>query len=151
MKSWKTLLAGLLAVPLMLMGSLRAEDSASYVIVVKSVSVKKTTKEGNAWDINNGAPDLMVIVKNASEADSKEFKTKEKQDTFSAAFNEVTTVRMRPDQEVTIEVVDVDVASNDTIGKITRKLTASELKEGKLELKNFGQVIRLELEMKSLK
>ena len=141
-----------LAVALLATTTITAKAAeGEHVVVIKSVSVKKVNKEGEAWDINNGAPDLMVVVRNSSERDSKEFKTEEKEDTYAANFNAVTTVKLRADQELTIEVIDVDAVNNDLIGKMTRKFTAEELKEGKVELKNFGQVIRLELEIKSLK
>lgn len=156
MRSLKTSLVALLALGLVFAGQTMAaekenDDTATYVVVIKSVSVEKTKKDGSSWDINNGAPDLSVIVRNASETDSKKFETKEKEDTFSAEYNTPTTVKVRADQTLEIHVVDNDVASDDTIGKTEVKVTSEILKDGKVELKDFGQVIRLELEMKSLK
>lgn len=126
-----------------------AGDDA-YTIVLKKVEVKKTQKNGESWDINDGKPDLRVIIRNTSDKDAKEFESKEKTDVYSAEFNEPTTVKFRPGQTVEFHVVDVDVAVNDTIGKTAVEMKGDKLKTGVLRLENFDQVVHLEIEVKKL-
>jgi hypothetical protein len=125
-----------------------AADEDSYTVVVKKVEVKTTKEDGTDWDINMGKPDLSVSVKNIDEKDSKAFKTKTKDDTFSATIEETTTVKVRAGQTVEFDVLDVDAALNDSAGKIKKELDAATLKSGKLKLENFGRVISLEIEFK---
>ena len=121
-----------------------------YSITIKRAEVKETKADGSDWDINKGKPDLAVIVKNIDDKDSKSYTTKTKDDVFSATWDEATTVRVRAGQTIEFEVVDVDVAVNDSAGKIKKELTAETLKAGKLKLEKFGQVIYLEVEFKKL-
>jgi hypothetical protein len=130
--------------------TLVAQEGAEYAVVLKKVEVKTTNTNGNSWDVNDGKPDLMVMVRNLSDKESKTFKSKEKTDTFSTDFNEPTTIKLKAGQDVEFHVVDVDVAANDDIGKFKLEVTEKALKEGKLRMENFGQVIYLEIEFKKL-
>jgi hypothetical protein len=47
-------------------------------------------------------------------------------------------------------VVDVDVAVNDLIGKTTLDMKEDKLREGKMRLEDFDQVIHLEIDVKIL-
>jgi hypothetical protein len=136
-------LLGLFLAPL---SAFAADDD--YTVVVKKLEVKTTKDDGADWDINKGKPDLAVSVRNMDEKDSKAFRTKTKDDVFTADFDETSTVRVRPGQTVEIEVLDVDAALNDSVGKIKKELDATTLKSGKLKLEKFGQVILLEIEFK---
>jgi hypothetical protein len=128
-----------------------ADEGDLWSVVIKKVEVKMTDEKGDAWDINGGKPDLVVMVRNLSEKDSKPFRTEEKADTFVAEFNVPTTIRVRADQVLEFEVIDQDAAFHDLIGKHQHKMTADDLKAGNLKLeKDFGQVICLELELEKL-
>jgi hypothetical protein len=126
------------------------DDNAEYTLIIKKCEVKTTNKNGEAWDVNDGKPDLMVIVRNLSDKDSSPFKTKEKTDTFLGDFNEPTNMKCRAGHTLEFEVADVDVAVNDRIGKLSKALDAKILKDGKLRMENFEQVIYLEVEFKKL-
>ena len=151
MKAGTLALGWLAALCLVLTGvEVRAADDDAYSIVVVRAEIQKTKADGSAWDINDGKPDLAVKVRNIDVKDSKAFTTKTKDDTFSAEFKEQTTVKVRPGQTVEFEVVDRDVALDDSAGKVSKKLTAEILNSGKLKLEKFGQVITLEVEFKKL-
>ena len=144
-------LTALAAVCLVLGGNtVVAEDAkdAQYTIVVHRVQVKTTKADGATWDINNGKPDLAVIVRNVDEKDVTGGRTKTKEEVFEATFDETLTTKVRAGQTLEIEVVDVDVAVNDTIGKIRKEITPEVLAKKKLKFENFEQVISLEIELK---
>lgn len=126
------------------------KGNAEYTVVIKSVEVMTTNKDGNAWDINDGKPDLCVILRNTSLANSEEFKSKERADTYQAQFNEPTTVKIRAGQTLEIQVVDSDVAANDEIGKASLKVTDAHLKGNQQSLESFGRVKNLTIEFKKL-
>jgi hypothetical protein len=69
-------------------------------------------------------------------------------DTFEAAFNETAAIKCQPGHTLEFEVVDRDVAVNDSIGKITKEHKDGGLKEGVNRLENFGRVVFLEVELK---
>ena len=134
-------------------------DAGDFTLVIRGCQVHPSTDKGEAWDVNNGKPDLMVIVRTVPASDRtavstndsrerREFKTKEKEDTFSADFNEMVDFGVRDGQMIEIEVVDVDVAVNDRIGRIQEKISAAAFKDGKRRFENFGRVIHLEMELR---
>ena len=127
-----------------------ADADTAYTVVVKKVEVKETKKDGSSWDVDNGKPDLAVSVRNESDKDQKAFTTKTKNDTFSADFDEPTTLKIRAGQVLEIEVLDIDVAVNDIIGKVRREIPADVLSKGKWRIESFDQVISLEIEFKKL-
>ena len=129
--------------------SARAEDDA-YTVIIKKVEVKTTKKDGSAWDVDNGKPDIAVTVRNYSDKDSKSFTTKTVDDSYTAEFKDPTTIKIRPGQELEIEVLDKDVAVNDTIGKTRKEMTAELLKAGKIKFEKFDQVVYVEVEFKKL-
>jgi hypothetical protein len=131
-------------------GVLAGGDKDEYTVVIKKVEVKKTQKNGESWDVNDGAPDLRVFVRNTTNKDEKAFETKEKKDTFSAEFNEAANIRAKKGQSIEIEVVDADVAVNDQVGKTILEINDDHIQKGKLRLENFGQVIYLDIELKKL-
>src|SRR5262245_39574530 len=154
MKAGKLMLGCVAALAVVIVGSQsvpaddkpepKKTDDKVWTVVVHRVEVEKTKANGEAWDINNGKPDLVVIVRNISDKDQKEFQTKEATDTFTAEYDAPTTIKARADQTLEFEVVDKDVALNDQIGKVQRKV-GTELKEGKSKLEKFGRVIMLEI------
>jgi len=126
-----------------------AGGDETYTIVIQKVEVKTTQKNGNSWDVNDGKPDLRVIIRNTAD-DSKAYETKEKTDTFAADFNEPTNVKFKKGHTLEIQVVDVDVAVNDVVGKVNAEMKAEKIQEGKMRLENFDQVIFLTFEIKKL-
>ena len=139
---------GCLAAFLLAVGgsAISGQEGASYTLVIKSVQVQTTNADNKSWDINDGKPDLMVIVRNQEDKDQKAFQTEEKTDTFSADFNAPTTIKARAGQNLEIEVVDRDVAVNDTSGKTTLKVES----DGTKRFEKFGRVILLVVELKKL-
>lgn len=135
-------------------GPARADDVSKdvYTVVVKSVKVQ--TKKGNetSWDVDDGKPDLCVVVRNLDDKDDdkSKYKTKTKDDSYEADFNEPTTVKVRPGQTLEFEILDKDLLIDDTIGRVEKKMTADVLGKGKLTCEKFGQVITLEIEVKRL-
>ena len=131
-------------------GLLAGGDKDEYTVVINKVEVKKTQKNGESWDVNDGAPDLRVFVRNTTNKDEKAFESKEKKDTFIAEFNEAANIRAKKGQSIEIEVVDADVAVNDQVGKTVVEVNDEHIRKGKLRLENFGQVIYLDIELKKL-
>lgn len=126
------------------------DSSTQYTLTIKKVDVKKTKADGSAWDIMDGAPDLFVRVSNDSVKDSKAFDTKVHDDIYTTDFNTPTSVRFNPGQTLFFEVYDKDIAANDLVGKVTCEMTEKVIKQGKIRLENFGQVIYLDIEVKKL-
>jgi hypothetical protein len=123
----------------------KSEEGALRVIL-KSVEVMTTKSGGDAWDVNDGKPDLVINVKNLSDTTQKEVYTEEKTDVFSATYD-AATVLAKAGHKVRIQVLDKDVAANDTIGETTLEVTEDMLKKGKASL-SFGQVKSLMLEFR---
>jgi hypothetical protein len=134
-------------------GVLAGGEKDEYTVVIKKVEVKKTQKNGESWDVNDGAPDLRVFARNTTNKDEKAFETKEKKDTYSAEFNEAANIRAKKGQSIELEVVDADVAVNDQVGKTLVELTDENIQKGLekgLRIENFGQVIYLDIQLKKL-
>jgi hypothetical protein len=122
------------------------KDVKPMVIHLKSVRVSETNKDGQAWDINNGKPDLVVKIKNDSDSNVKEFTSSEKTDVFEATWD-VATIPFLKNQKVTITVWDKDVASDDLIGRKQIEITEDMIAKGRAEL-SFDQVKSLIIEFK---
>jgi hypothetical protein len=123
----------------------QAQDKNKTVrVVLKKVRVSETNKDGQAWDISNGKPDLVVRVKNLSDTTIKEFVSQEMTDTFEATYD-VATILAVEGQRLQIEVVDKDVVIEDLIGRTNITLTADMIKKGNTEL-SFDLVKSLTLE-----
>jgi hypothetical protein len=123
--------------------------AATCRVILGTVKVKETNKDGNAWDINNGKPDLFVRIRNLTNKGVKDFDTNEKEDTFEADFN-VATILAQEGDEIQFEVLDKDVAANDTIGKMRVRLTAEVLKKGTHNF-TFDQVRSMTVEFRAQK
>lgn len=128
----------------------QGQGNAEYTVIIKNVEVMTTNKDGNAWDVNDGKPDLCVIIRNTSVANSEAFTSKERTDTFQAEFNEPTTVKVSAGQTLDIQVVDKDVAVNDEIGRTSMKVTEDRFKNNPQKLESFGRVKTLTIEFKKL-
>jgi hypothetical protein len=123
--------------------------AATCRVILGTVKVKETNKDGNAWDINNGKPDLFVRIRNLTQKGIKDFDSNEKEDTYEADFN-VATILAQEGDEVQFEVLDKDVAANDTVGKVTIKLTPEVMKKGTHNL-TFDQVRSMTIEFRAQK
>jgi hypothetical protein len=122
-----------------------AQDKQEAVrVTIKSVRVKAVNKDGNAWDVNNGKPDLAVRIRNMSDKNVKDLTTDTAEDSFQATFTGAIVPALR-DQMLQIDVVDKDVAIEDLIGRKTLVLNQDTLKNGRVEL-SFDQVESLVLE-----
>jgi hypothetical protein len=126
----------------------QAQDEA-WTVVIKKVQVEQTKADGASWDVNDGKPDLAVIVRNLDQK-GDEFTSKQHDDTFAADINQPSDLKFRVGQTIEFEVVDKDVAVNDTIGKVSKKMDANVLKEGLMKFEKFNRVILLEVEFKKL-
>ena len=122
------------------------EDKKSARVTLKAVRVKETNKEGDAWDVNNGKPDLVVRMKNLTDNAAKDFTSAEKQDTFAATFD-APALLVVEDQTIQIEVVDEDVADDDLIGRKKLVVSGELLRKGTADL-SFDQVTSLTLEFR---
>jgi hypothetical protein len=113
-------------------------------LVLGKVRVSDTTKDGKAWDINNGKPDLVVRIKNLSDKTTKDWVSEEKADTFDAEYN-VAAILVAPGQELQIEVVDKDLAIEDLIGRKNLKVTEAMFSKDGMDIGPFDQVKMLTL------
>jgi hypothetical protein len=112
-----------------------------------AVKVSEKNAKGEAWDINNGKPDLQVKIKNLSDNSLKEFVSKEKADTFEATYD-VPTVLAMEGQTLQITVLDKDLLKHDEVGTMKLQVTRELIDKGKTDLK-FGQVKSLTLQFKA--
>lgn len=125
-------------------------DEGGYTIFIKMVKVKDTQKDGSSWDVDNGKPDIFVRV-SVDAKDSKAYDTKVVDDVYEAKYNEeLSKVRFNPGQKLMIQVLDKDVALNDTIGNINVNTNEKNVKGGVIRLESFGQVIALEIEFRKV-
>jgi hypothetical protein len=115
-------------------------------VVLKAVKVAATKANGQAWDVNDGRPDIVVSMKNASDRTQKEIVTDEKTDVVEATYD-AGMVLVSAGQKLTIKVEDKDLAANDLIGETTYEVNADTLKKGKVTL-NFGKVTDLTIEFR---
>ena len=95
-------------------------------VVVHSVKVHTTKKNGDAWDIGGGAPDLVVSVRKTEKGGARHT-TKVKKDAFEASFGE-RTIRVTVGDEVEVVVYDEDERFHDKVGETTVKVTEEMLK-----------------------
>jgi hypothetical protein len=143
--TFKTLLRGLCGTCLLLTAPALAQDAPkmSADVVVHSVKVHTTKKDGKPWDILGGAPDLMVFVRKAGTGGQKHT-TKVKKDSFEATFGE-RTLRISVGDEIEVIVYDQDEKLHDKIGEKTVKITQDMLKKREAKW-DFDRVISLVLE-----
>jgi hypothetical protein len=120
------------------------EKEGAMRVVLKSVQVAPTKTDGNAWDVNDGKPDIMISVKNLSDTTQKEVVTDEKTDALDAKYDS-RTVLVSPGHKLRILVEDKDAAVNDTIGNGSLDVTEEMVKKGTHTV-TFGQVKSLTIE-----
>lgn len=112
---------------------------AARLLIIDSIEVRKTKDDGkSSWDSLKGLPDLIVSIERVSKPAGEKHITAPKKDVLKADLNR-SAMDVDAGDELEIIVSDEDVGADDLVGKITRKLTADEIKSGKLEL-SFGQV-----------
>lgn len=122
-----------------------AQDGAkkSADLIVQSVKVHTTKKNGEAWDAFGGAPDLKVSVRKTEKGGAMHT-TKVKKDTFEATFGE-RTIRVSVGDEIEVIVSDEDEKFHDKVGEKTFKITAEMLKKREVKWE-FDRVLTLVLE-----
>jgi hypothetical protein len=122
-----------------------AEDGTKKTadLIVQSVKVQTTKKNGDPWDALGGAPDLKVSVRK-TEKGGAAHTTKVKKDTFEAAFGE-RTLRVSVGDEIEVVVYDEDEKFHDKVGEKTVKVTAEMLKKREVKWE-FDRVLTLVLE-----
>ena len=112
---------------------------AARLLIIDSIEVRKTKDDGkSSWDSLKGLPDLIVSIERVSKPAGEKPITAPKKDVLKAALNR-SAMDVDAGDELEIIVTDEDIGADDLVGKIKRKLTADEIKSGKLEL-SFGQV-----------
>jgi seryl-tRNA synthetase len=112
---------------------------------LKDVRVKATNKNNEAWDVNNGRPDIMIRVKNLTDQSVPKYESGTRDDVLIATFDNAAINAMEG-HTIQIDVIDSDVASNDTIGTATFVLSSEACKKGSADL-SFDQVESLKLEL----
>jgi hypothetical protein len=113
---------------------------------LRKVQVAETKKDGSAWDVNNGKPDLVITFTNLSDTSVKQVVTEEKQDTYEASYD-AGMVIIKAGQKLRIDVEDKDAAQNDTIGSTEFVLTEEMIKKGSHSI-GFGQVKSLTMDFR---
>jgi hypothetical protein len=110
-------------------------------IIIKSVDVFTTKKNGEPWDDSDGPPDLVVEIRGASSGD---FRTRVEKNSYSAAYN-AKGPRITEGDEITISVIDADVVFSDEVGSFKKTITADTIKLGTVNW-TFGRISSLVLE-----
>ncbi|GAB4292100.1 MAG: hypothetical protein Kow0090_05830 [Myxococcota bacterium] len=82
-----------------------------YTLTINTIEVAERKDDGDTWDTGAGAPDLFVVVY----VDGVEIgRTTTVDDRYSATFNESFTIDLFSDSIITLEIVDEDLASDDS-------------------------------------
>jgi hypothetical protein len=120
-----------------------AQRTAS--LLLRSVQIQRTKADGSAWDVDEGAPDPQVTIKNRRSG--RTLTTQAAQDTFSATFPAgIEALEVSPGDVLEIRVVDDDAAVDDVAGESEKAITAEMLAKPQLDL-SFGQVERLRFDV----
>jgi len=107
-------------------------------LLLRSVRIQQKKADGSAWDVDDGAPDPQVTVKNRRS--SRTLTTEAAQDTFSATFPAtLEPLGVSPGDVLEIRVVDDDAVVDDVAGEVQKAITAEMLAQPQLDL-TFGQV-----------
>jgi len=112
-------------------------------IIIKSVSVAASKKDGDDWDAGGGPPDLKVYIEQTSLFGSS-FTTSVVQNSGYASFN-VKSIRVKEGDQIRIVVYDQDFLDDDIIGEYEKIITSDTINQRVVEW-NFDQVSTLRLE-----
>jgi len=119
-------------------------------LIIDSIEVRKTKDDGkSSWDSLKGLPDLIVSIERISKPAGEKHITVPKKNVLKADLNR-SAMDVDAGDELEIIVTDEDVGADDLVGKIKRKLTADEIKSGKLEL-SFRSGAKPDPEIRPLK
>jgi len=115
-------------------------------LLLRSVQIRRTKADGSAWDVDEGAPDPQVTIKNRRSGRS--LTTKVAKDVFAATFPaDIEALEVSPGDILEIRVVDDDAAVDDVAGEAEKAITAEMLAKPQLDL-SFGQVERLRFDVR---
>ena len=123
--------------------SLEIQAAEPAMLVIERVEVRTVKPNGDAWDGGGGAPDLKISVERTSTPKGEKHVTAVQKDVFKPIFH-CKALEVQAGDEIEIRVLDEDVASDDEVGKIKRKITGEMLKNREVDL-SFDQVDKLVL------
>ena len=126
-------------------GPTMVQPGASYYVLLSSIEVEPRQEDGDGWDPNDGAPDLLYSV---LWRDTQVFESSRKDDTLLAVWSnseiglkdltgaisiddsiKAARVMVREGEDLVFTIYDQDdLTANDTVGRWTVPLTA--LQEG---------------------
>lgn len=119
---------------------------ADKILIIESVAVRETKEGGKkSWDPGGGAPDLRVSVERVSDPAGEFHMTAPRDNRFRADLNR-PAIDVDKNDVLEFKVLDEDVGNDDEIGTIKRKITAEDIKSGRIEL-SFDQVLKLVLRL----
>ncbi len=113
----------------------------TYDVILRTVLFEGTKASGRPWDGDGSPPDLVVTIRNRSQGGA--YRTNKAQDRFMHDFN-LRTVRVGAGDYLEIFCWDKDLFNDDLAGEETIRLTAKQLRSGRLLLM-FDQVSCVEL------
>lgn len=118
----------------------------TYLIRIVSASIAGSREGGDAWDIDQSAPDAFVRV---SLGESK-CDTSTVQDSSTPTWNEACEVELFETSSVTVTLIDSDFDSNDTIGSWSVAAGEFEavMKGGALDLSNGQATLSVSVALK---
>lgn len=111
-------------------------------LIVKSVSVAETKKDGSPWDAGGGKPELKVIIDKGVFGAS--LNTGAGSNSTFESFNN-KKLRVAEGDTIKIKVYDQDAFDDDLAGSYEKKITAETLRQGRITW-SFDQVTALVIE-----
>lgn len=125
------------------------DQGSMYRVILHKVQVGATDRNGKAWNLINGKPDIVVRLWNVSDSSVARFESERVVTTLQADFNAHETVLVKEGQELQIDVIDKGLVLEKAIGSTRFRVTHDMIKTGKLDLK-FDQVEKLIIEFRKL-
>ena len=123
--------------------STETQGAEPAMLVLERVEVRTVKSNDKPWDGGGGAPDLKISVERTSAPKGEKHITAVQEDVFKAIFH-CKALEVQADDEIEIRVLDEDIAGDDEVGTIKRKITAEMLKNREVEV-SFDQVDKLVL------
>jgi hypothetical protein len=108
-------------------GSCQNMYDRTYEVTIISAVISELKPDGNTWDGFGGLPDPYALFRVDGET---EFQTSFLQDTRRPEWNEGDDVRFFASSEITIRLMDEDLAAPDTISTISLPDLGTIIKDG---------------------